>query len=223
MFRNDEWPTGRGPGRGPDSVTGRREGPAGGGPGEHAGPGRHHHGPFGFGRRGPHGFFAGGGRPVRRGDVRAAIVALLAEQPMHGYQVIQELAERSGGVWQPSAGSVYPTLQQLEDEGLVRAEERDGRRVFTLTEAGREEAAARPGTAAPWAAFEADRGARLRAVSFEVVAAAVQVGRVGGAETVGRAEAILAETRRQLYRLLAEDDAPAATATPADRETPPES
>src|SRR5262245_2110311 len=76
--------------------------------------------------------FLGRGPSVRRGDVRSAILALLAEAPMHGYQVITELAERSGGEWRPSAGSVYPTLQQLEDEGLVRAQERDGRRVYEL-------------------------------------------------------------------------------------------
>ena len=73
---------------------------------------------------------------ARRGDVRAAILVLLAEQPMHGYQVISELDARTGGRWRPSAGSIYPTLQQLEDEGLVRSAEIDARRVFSLTDAG---------------------------------------------------------------------------------------
>jgi len=82
-------------------------------------------GPFGFG--GP---FFGRGPKVGRGDVRAAILVLLAEEPMHGYQVIQELAERSGGVWRPSPGSIYPTLQLLEDEGLIRGTEEDGKRRF---------------------------------------------------------------------------------------------
>src|SRR6476659_4465728 len=76
------------------------------------------------------------GMKARRGDVRAAILAVLAEQPMNGYQIIQEIAERSGGAWKPSPGSIYPTLQQLEDEGLVRADTDTGRRVFTLTDDG---------------------------------------------------------------------------------------
>ena len=83
------------------------------------------------------------GRRAGRGDIRAAILALLAEQPMHGYQIIQELTERTGGVWRPSPGSVYPTLQQLEDEELVRETASDsGKRVYELTDAGREQAAA---------------------------------------------------------------------------------
>ena len=93
------------------------------------------------------------GRRAGRGDIRAAILALLAEQPMHGYQIIQELAERTGGVWRPSPGSVYPTLQQLEDEELVREAASDsGKRVYELTDAGREQAASAP---APWTAVAA--------------------------------------------------------------------
>ena len=104
---------------------------------------------------------AGGGRwpKARRGDVRAAILAVLAEQPMNGYQIIQEVAERSEGAWKPSPGSIYPTLQQLEDEGLVRAESDGGRRAYTLTEEGRAYVAEHPDeVAAPWAGMsEADR------------------------------------------------------------------
>ena len=102
--------------------------------------------------RGGHGH----GRPrgirpqVRRGAIREALLGLLSEQPMHGYQLMQELAERSGGRWHPSAGSVYPTLQQLEDEGLIVADERDGRRTVSLTEAGTTAAASLPSDR-PWA------------------------------------------------------------------------
>ena len=78
----------------------------------------------------------GRGPKVGRGDVRAAIIALLAEEPMHGYQIITELTERSGGVWRPSPGSVYPTLQVMEDQGLVTADKSEGRRVFSLTAEG---------------------------------------------------------------------------------------
>src|ERR671936_914408 len=100
------------------------------------GRGRHRHGPP-FGRGGPFGaFFFGGpggfrrGPRARRGDVRAAALLLLAEEPRNGYQLMQEIEERSGGVWRPSPGSVYPALSQLEDEGLVQGEERDGRRAY---------------------------------------------------------------------------------------------
>ena len=111
--------------------------------------------------------WTGGGRgpKARRGDVRAAILAVLAEQPMNGYQIIQEVAERSGGVWKPSPGSIYPTLQQLEDEGLVRAESDGGRRAYALTEEGRTYVAEHPDeVAAPWAGMsEADRRGRPEA------------------------------------------------------------
>src|SRR4051794_38709203 len=81
-----------------------------------------------------------GRHPVRRGDVRSAILALLDDRPMHGYEIIQELEERTGGRWTPSAGSIYPTLQLLEDEGLVTSEEVEGRKVYSLTDAGKEAA-----------------------------------------------------------------------------------
>src|ERR687889_266882 len=87
--------------------------------------GRHRHG---YGRGGPR---------ARRGDVRAAVLALLDERPMHGYEMIKEIEERTGGIWKPSAGSIYPTLALLEDEGLVRGEESDGKRRFTLTDEGK--------------------------------------------------------------------------------------
>src|SRR4029077_4932729 len=99
---------------------------------------RHRHGGFGYGR----GFGPGAGpywraRKARRGDIRTAALLLLAEEPRNGYQIMQEVEERSGGAWRPSPGSVYPALSQLEDEGLIRSEEHDGRKVFALTDAGR--------------------------------------------------------------------------------------
>src|SRR5262249_39103013 len=116
--------------------------------------GRHRHGPpFGRGA-----FFGGPGFSrwprARRGDVRAAALLLLAEEPRNGYQLMQEIERRSGGVWRPSPGSVYPALAQLEDEGLVRVDEREGRRTYVLTDAGRayvEER--RDDLAAPWDAM----------------------------------------------------------------------
>lgn len=105
-------------------------------------------GPFGppFGG-GPFGGRGGRGGPrgrARRGDVRASILALLADRPMHGYEMIQEIGERSGGAWKPSPGSVYPTLQLLEDEGLIESASEGGKKLFTLTDAGRAEAESGP-------------------------------------------------------------------------------
>jgi len=174
--------------------------------------GRGHGGPFGPG--GPGGGLWQGfgpfGRGPRagRGDVRAAILTLLGEGPMHGYQVIQELSERSGGMWRPSPGSVYPTLQLLEDEGLVRSEEVEGKRVFHLTDAGRAEAAKRgTDTPAPWEmGAEAEPFAELRTLGFGLVTAVMQVVQSGNEGQVQKAKEILSEARRSLYRLLAEDE-----------------
>ena len=186
--------------------------------------GRHHRGgPFGpgaFGRGFPFGpGFAGGFRRAGRGDIRAAILALLAEKPMHGYQVIQELSERSGGAWRPSPGSVYPTLQQLEDEGLVRAVQSEaGRRVYELTDAGRTEAAA---AGRPWeeAAGEGEgEVAGMRDLFLQVAAATWQVVQAGSAKQRAAAADILRDTRRRLYQLLA-DDAPETTAAEGDQPT----
>jgi DNA-binding PadR family transcriptional regulator len=176
----------------------------------------HRHGRGGFDRGwgGPRGRGFGGpfepGRRAGRGDVRAAVLALLTEAPMHGYQVIQELGQRSEGAWTPSPGSIYPALQLLQDEGLVTAAETDGKRVFTLTAAGREEAASRGDGPLPWEA--AARGERsgfsqLRELVAGVHAAIRQVATAGNEEQIAKAVALLGSTRRELYRILAEDDA----------------
>jgi DNA-binding PadR family transcriptional regulator len=188
------------------TMAGGPRGDRGRGPGHHGG-----RGPWGFGGPPFPGPWFGGGRPrPRRGDVRLAVLTLLAEAPMHGYQIITELSSRSGGVWRPSPGSVYPTLQQLQDEGLVSLEEQDGRRTFSLTDAGRTEIErASQGRRAPWEdmADEADDGAgRLRAQVGQLVAAVMQVAATGSEEQVAQSERLLTETRRSLYRLLAEDE-----------------
>jgi DNA-binding PadR family transcriptional regulator len=92
------------------------------------------------------GWPGGGGRSrfFESGEVRLAILSLLSEGPKHGYQLMKEMEERSGGLYKASAGSVYPTLQQLEDEGLIQAEQREGKRAFHITEAGRAELAKDP-------------------------------------------------------------------------------
>lgn len=157
------------------------------------------------GGRGRRGGRRGFGR-ARRGDVRAAVLALLAEQPRHGYDLINELAERTGGVWKPSPGSIYPALALLEDEGLVRAEEADGKRVFHLTDAGRAEAARREGPA-PWdEAAESGSAGDLVREAGGVMAAARQFRHVGTAAQRAAAVKVLADARRSLYRILAEDE-----------------
>ena len=206
-----------GPGRGP-----RGSGPDGG-PGFGPGGPRGGHGPFGGpfgGGRGPFGGFGGPGfgrgRRVGRGDVRTAALGLLAEQPLHGYQLIQEIAQRSGGTWRPSAGSIYPMLQQLADEGLVRVEESDGRRVFHLTEAGQTFVAAHQSeVTAVWESVNdgADDGLReLRDLVGQVGIATMQVAQAGTAAQIAAARQALATTRKQLYRILAEDEPATATA-----------
>ena len=148
------------------------------------------------------------GARVRRAHVRPALLALLAERPMHGYQMIRELAERSGGAWRPSPGSVYPVLQMLEDEGLVRDEETNGKRVYQLTDSGRAVVEARRGEPTPWdaAADAVDDGmAELRSLALQVGAAVMQVAQAGTDEQIGKAHAVLAGARRALYRILAED------------------
>jgi DNA-binding PadR family transcriptional regulator len=184
--------------RGRNGGRGRGRGRADG-----FGPGFGRHGGFGPGFGGP---MFGRGPKVGRGDVRAAIIALLAEDPMHGYQIITELTERSGGVWHPSPGSVYPTLQVMEDQGLVTADKSEGRRVFSLTDEGRTAADAAGDGPAPWeeAARGADRSlVDLRGLMGEVGAAIMQVGQAGTDQQVKAVGEILSETRRRIYLVLA--------------------
>ena len=158
--------------------------------------------------RGPRGGRGGRGGRARRGDVRAAILALLAEKPMHGYEMIQELDERTGGAWKPSPGSVYPTLTMLEEEGLVTAVEADGKRRFTLTEAGTEAVAERPGPS-PWEQVVSDASPavfELREVLGSTMAAVTQVFRAGTPAQQAKAVEILTDTRRRIYEVLASDE-----------------
>ena len=154
--------------------------------------------PFGWGGR-----RRGGGR-ARRGDVRAAILALLTERPMHGYEMIQEIGNRTGAVWRPSPGSVYPTLQLLEDEGLITSEQKDGKLLVTLTDAGRAEAEAAP---SPWEQFTADVDPAmisLRDGFFQLAGAVRQLSHAGTEEQKTAGLEVLADARRRLYAILAE-------------------
>ena len=150
-----------------------------------------------------------GGPRMRRGQIRTALLAVLAEGPGHGYDVMQKLEDKSGGSWRPSPGSVYPTLQLLEDEGLVRSTERDGKRVFEITEAGRAEAATRIEEAGgtPWELAEkgARRGRDVMQAIRQLHVAFRQIAEVGSAEQVDRAIAIVTDARKQLYGILASE------------------
>lgn len=148
---------------------------------------------------------------MRRGDVRGLLLDTLAEAPGHGYDLIGRLEARSGGRWRPSPGSVYPTLQLLEEEGLVRAEQVDGKKVYSLTEAGqaavaeRAERARRPGE--PWggpAGPEEGPGAELQQAVGQLMGAAWQVGQNGDPQLVTQATQLINDARRRLYELLAQ-------------------
>ncbi|MDQ6615333.1 MAG: PadR family transcriptional regulator [Actinomycetota bacterium] len=220
-----------GHGGGEHGVPGRRGGrfgdPGSGGPGS-GGPGSGGPGFGGPGFGGPPGWGGWGGRGrgrggrggrARRGDVRAAVLLLLAETPRNGYQIIQELAERSRGAWRPSPGSVYPVLQQLEDEGLVVSTTAEVGRQYQVTEAGRTYVDSHRDTmGVPWE--EAANSVGRPAMEFaqlipQVVGAMKQVLHAGTDHQITQASAVLAQTRRALYRILAEDTPETAEAPEA--------
>lgn len=169
-----------------------------------------------FGMGGPP---SGGGPKVRRGDVRSAILAVLqaaaeADEPINGYQVIQQIGERSEGAWRPSPGSVYPTIQQLQDEGLVESDDERGRRTIRLTEDGlahcRDNA---DQLEAVWAPFESGRRrgpggdfADLKPEIGQVMSAIWQIATSGSAQQRRAAIEILVDTRRRLYGVLADGE-----------------
>jgi DNA-binding PadR family transcriptional regulator len=214
------------------AMSGRGGGP-GGDQGDGHGPGRHsrhrHHGgprggfggPFGFGVGGPgsSGGPRGRGRKARRGDIRTAALLLLNEEPRNGYQIMQEVEERSDGVWRPSPGSVYPALQQLEDEGLIRSQELEGRKLFQLTDEGRAYVKERgEDKQAPWEQMSgdvSDQAHELGRLIREVASAFSQVVKTGSEAQMGEARKVLAQTRKDLYRILADGDPEAASDTEA--------
>jgi DNA-binding PadR family transcriptional regulator len=163
-------------------------------------------GPFGPGGPFGHGHGRHGRGRGRRGNVRAAILALLLDRPMHGYEMISELESRTGGVWRPSPGSVYPTLQLLEDEGLIVSEESGGRRRFTLTEAGRAEAQ-RENQPPPWEEFDDDAMSGwhdIKNATLGAMQALREVMMSGNDEQRRRAVEVIEEARRKLYAILAD-------------------
>lgn len=143
-----------------------------------------------------------------RGDVRAAVLALLAEEPMHGYQIIHEIETRSAGLWKPSAGSVYPTLQLLADEGLVEAQESEGKKVYSLTDAGRQEADQAKDKPAPWATAadqEIPDAMVLPRAAARLAQAIGPVVRGGNPVQAKAVTEVIDEARRKIYTILAQD------------------
>ena len=210
-----------GPGRpgGPGGRGWGREGmdmPPFGPPGAHFGPGDHPFGRHGFGR----------GMRARKGDVRAAILDLFAEEEgraWNGYQLIQEIPARTDGTWRPSAGSVYPALQQLEDEGLIAPQGAGRRRVYTLTDKGRGYVEAHADELrSSWdaaAGMTDDDAIEFRNLIRQVMMAVMEVRRAGSAEQVARARAVLAQARKSLYLILAEDKPATDTSAETSTET----
>jgi DNA-binding PadR family transcriptional regulator len=164
----------------------------------------------------------GRGPRVRRGDVRVAILAVLADEPLNGYQVIQQISDRTGGAWRPSPGSVYPTISQLEDEGLVEGDDARGRRTLTLSESGRAYLAEHADEIAEvWAPFTREREERpdrddasgdsgpdfaaLKPELGRVMNAVWQIITTGTDDQRRAAVGVLVEARRGLYRILADD------------------
>jgi DNA-binding PadR family transcriptional regulator len=179
------------------------------------GPGGREFGPGFGGGFGPGRGPRGRGRKARRGDIRTAALLLLNEEDRNGYQIMQEVQERSEGVWSPSPGSVYPALAQLEDEGLIRTGEADGRKLFSITDAGRELLSERGENApAPWAQMSDEVSPQIHELGKlmrEVAFAFSQVMRTGSEDQVGKARDVLASARRDLYRILADGDGADAT------------
>jgi len=169
----------------------------------------HEHGPQmgqrfgGRGRFGREMWGPGGGGRARRGDIKFLILAVLADGPRHGYDVITVLEEKSNGRYRPSPGSVYPTLTMLEESGFITGELVDGKRTFTITDAGRALLATKPPTATD---DEADDGVDLKTAAMKLGAAVMQAARGSDAPTQERVRTILDGARREIYKILAESD-----------------
>jgi DNA-binding PadR family transcriptional regulator len=149
------------------------------------------------------------GPKAGRGDVRAAILALLREGPRNGYQIMSEIEDRSGGAWRPSPGAVYPALQQLADEGLIEAEESGGRRTFSLTDAGRRHIEENPEVArAAWESMGGDEPGEVPGLFVQAArlgGSIVQMAHAGTPEQIHATEELLEQTRSKIYQILAGD------------------
>jgi DNA-binding PadR family transcriptional regulator len=172
----------------------------------HPAPGGRGFGEHGHGEHGRRGGHRGRGR-AQRGDVRAAILLLLADEPMHGYQLMHAIADRTEGAWRPSPGAIYPTIAQLEDEGLVITTADSGRKLVTLTEAGRTHLAEKADTMTdPFTEITAQAGGTndLRGAIEQLHVAARAVAQTGNSAQIAATAEVLSQARRSLYLILAE-------------------
>ncbi len=147
---------------------------------------------------------------AQRGDVKAAILSLVKEAPRHGYDIIVEIEQRSNGAWKPSPGSIYPTLQVLEDQGLLSGSDSDGKRIYSITDLGNEFLENLPGGGVRWEQFqEGPFGGvtELRDRMFQLGAAVMQVAASGEREQAEAVVKLLGETKKKIYRILSGDDA----------------
>jgi len=158
----------------------------------------HHHR-----RRGPHGH---GRHRARRGALGMAVLTLLAERPMHGYELITVLEDRSGGRWKPSPGAIYPALGKLEHRGLITSTEHDGKRQYELTEAERTVVTefGQSGGGAPWDEPELGGHGDLRRAIAELVGPARQIGRFGTSTQTEAAATVIKDATSRLYKILAD-------------------
>lgn len=163
--------------------------------------------PGGFGVGGSGRF--GRGPKAGRGDVKLGILALLSEVSCHGYEIMQELSARSNGMWQPSPGSVYPTLQALEDQELLISDMVEGKRVYSITENGRSFLESNRRQLPPWEELGGNERNALfdfRKDAFQLGAAMMQIAQTGSQDQIQRARKLLADTRKAVYRILSEDE-----------------
>lgn len=148
-----------------------------------------------------HGTGQGWSRQARRGDMRLIVLNVLKERPMHGYEIIRHLEAKSHGMWRPSAGSIYPTLQLLEEEDLIKGRDDDGKRIYELTDTGQAEA--KSGPMEHWQKFEGVGGMReLHKSGFEVMHQLKQIVRTRSEDQISAAAKVLAETRTQLSDII---------------------
>lgn len=179
-----------------------------------------------FGPGGPFRGQRGRGGRRNRGDVRASVLLLLDEQPRHGYEILTELADRSDGAWRPSPGSIYPVLKSLAEEGLVRPEQEEGRRVFHLTDTGRELVGKRRESwGEPWLAdapTDPPGFTDLRKEARQLAGAVWQVAQAENEQHLHQTSAILAKARKSIYLMLAEDESDTdAVGTPTGEDPVP--
>jgi DNA-binding PadR family transcriptional regulator len=156
----------------------------------------------GMGREGMMGGWRGGGR-ARRGDIKYLILEVLAAGPRHGYDIITELDNKSNGRYRPSPGSVYPTLTMLEEGGFITGDAAEGKRIFTITDAGRELLTKKPADAT---SEDGDEGIDLRGSAMKLNAAVMQAARASDATSQQQVREILDTARREIYKILAESE-----------------